>query len=257
MNSAVIFAELDTDLTNNLARATVFAKRPAPPPSQNYDLSVTKSVNKDTVFTGEELFYVLNIENHGPKTAYNVVLRDSLPGYLAPLSYSTNPDSSYLNCIFWHIDSLPAAQTLDFTITARSADALPQSPTTIVNSLFAIAANDTNSTNNRATAQVVVIEYEENCEKSYYFDQNVFRPDTGIPLTIFFAMENPSNVRLELYDITGYNITTLLDAFYDIGLHSYTWNGKKDDGLKVGSGVYIITFRTNTLLCWKKVIIVR
>ncbi len=256
VNIASATAALDTDPSNNTDSATLLAMRPVPPPP-NYDLSITKTANKDTVFCSEEVSYQITVENHGPGTAYDVVLADSLPNYMAPFQYSSNPDSSYLSIVFWRFDSLMSSQRVTFTYTARAADALPHSPMAIVNTLLVDAAQDTNSSNDRTTAKVVALEYQEDCEKSYYFDQNVFRPDTGVPLGIFFALAEPSNVRLELYDITGYNITTLHEDFYTAGMHSYYWNGNTGEGQKIGSGVYIITYRTETLLCWKKVIVVR
>ncbi len=84
---------------------------------------------------------------------------------------------------------------------------------------------------------------------------NVVHPESdGIPID--FVVPG-GRVEMNLYDVAGRFITTLVDASYEPGSHTLFWNGMTEQGQLVGSGVYLITMRTETENTWKKMIIVR
>lgn len=64
-------------------------------------------------------------------------------------------------------------------------------------------------------------------------------------------------VDVDLYDVSGRLITKIANQHYSDGWHTITWNGKTESGLDVGSGVYLVTLRTEKANMWKKIIIVR
>ena len=64
---------------------------------------------------------------------------------------------------------------------------------------------------------------------------NPFNPSTNIRFTVPAAME----VSLEIYNITGQRIRTILSAAQTLGEHSIMWDGRDDDGLISPSGVYV------------------
>jgi hypothetical protein len=65
---------------------------------------------------------------------------------------------------------------------------------------------------------------------------NPFNPVT----TIAFELSRPSNVSIEIVDIAGRRVQTLLaGAPYTIGQHRITWNGRSERGVPVASGVYL------------------
>jgi hypothetical protein len=64
---------------------------------------------------------------------------------------------------------------------------------------------------------------------------NPFNPSTSIRFTVPAAME----VALEIYNITGQRIRTILSATQTLGEHSIVWDGRDDDGLISTSGVYV------------------
>ncbi len=66
---------------------------------------------------------------------------------------------------------------------------------------------------------------------------NPFNPETVIK----FQMSQPENVRIDVYDINGKWITTLVDGQKSAGSYSTLWNGKNNDGLSVASGIYYYT----------------
>jgi len=63
---------------------------------------------------------------------------------------------------------------------------------------------------------------------------NPFNPST----TISYQLPTSSDVRLEIYNLKGQLVKTLVNARQDCGYHSITWNGTDANNLNVASGVY-------------------
>lgn len=63
---------------------------------------------------------------------------------------------------------------------------------------------------------------------------NPFNPQTNIQ----FSLSANSDVRLEIFDILGRHVSTLVDKRLEPGKYSVTWNGNDQDGAAVASGVY-------------------
>ena len=57
--------------------------------------------------------------------------------------------------------------------------------------------------------------------------------------TIEYALKEPGNICLEIYNIRGQKINTLVDEFKDAGYHHIIWNGKDDNNQPVSSGIYL------------------
>jgi uncharacterized repeat protein (TIGR01451 family) len=159
INSSRVSAGNDSNMANNFTRRAVVAidtTAPPPPPRPNTDLQLAKSASKDTVVAGEEFSYQLIVENLGPATAFDIVVRDTIPDLLTPSGF----DSSSGNVLFWRFDSLafspnPSERTINIDYQARVADSLAVSPITLTNSSRVSADNDTNAVNNLARAAVV------------------------------------------------------------------------------------------------------
>ncbi len=64
---------------------------------------------------------------------------------------------------------------------------------------------------------------------------NPFNPTT----TITLSLPQESKVSLEVYDITGRKVRTLLKEALPAGVHKISWDGRNENGEAVGSGVYI------------------
>ena len=69
---------------------------------------------------------------------------------------------------------------------------------------------------------------------------NPFNPETKI----VFNLPEEGNVKLEIYNIKGQKIITLLDCYMSPGRSEMIWNGKDDNGKPVGSGVYFYKLQT-------------
>jgi flagellar hook assembly protein FlgD len=82
---------------------------------------------------------------------------------------------------------------------------------------------------------------------------NPFNPQTKID----FALPASSNVRLEVYDLLGRRISTLVDGPYQPGRYSVIWNGKDAAGSPVASGVYFYRLTTDAGVQQEKMTLVR
>jgi hypothetical protein len=69
---------------------------------------------------------------------------------------------------------------------------------------------------------------------------NPFNPATEI----IFAAPRSGHVRLEIYDIIGRKVKTLLDENITAGLKAITWDGSSDSGYPVASGIYYYRLST-------------
>jgi hypothetical protein len=63
---------------------------------------------------------------------------------------------------------------------------------------------------------------------------NPFNPSTSIS---FFVPER-TRVTLEIFDVQGKRVHTMVNQALDMGLHARTWDGVGDNGLSVASGIY-------------------
>jgi subtilisin family serine protease len=64
---------------------------------------------------------------------------------------------------------------------------------------------------------------------------NPFNPATDVS----FALPRDSHVTLEIFNILGQKVRTLVDDDMEAGYQSVTWNGDDDQGRQVASGIYL------------------
>ena len=64
---------------------------------------------------------------------------------------------------------------------------------------------------------------------------NPFNPETVIE----YSMATEGYVSIDVFNIRGQKIRTLVDGFVGVGKHSVVWNGKDDNGREVVSGIYL------------------
>jgi Domain of unknown function (DUF362)/FlgD Ig-like domain len=83
---------------------------------------------------------------------------------------------------------------------------------------------------------------------------NPFNPST----TISFSASQRRAALLEIYDLTGRLIRTLLNGEVAAGNHSVLWDGRNERGISVGSGVYFYRLKLGTdFVSSKKMILMR
>jgi len=82
---------------------------------------------------------------------------------------------------------------------------------------------------------------------------NPFNPET----TISYSLKEQSNVVIEVYNILGQKIKTLVNEEMEAGLHSVIWHGTNDQGRNVASGIYFYRMNTNDYNRTRKMIFLK
>ena len=70
---------------------------------------------------------------------------------------------------------------------------------------------------------------------------NPFNPSTSIR----YQVSGITHVEINVYNVRGQLVRSLVNAEYPIGEHDVIWDGRDDNGLSVGSGVYFYRMKTN------------
>jgi hypothetical protein len=90
----------------------------------------------------------------------------------------------------------------------------------------------------------------------FYLAQNYpnpFNPET----TVEFALPKPSHVKLQIYNLLGQPIRTLIDEKIDAGFNSIKWEGRDDGGRQMPSGVYLYQMRAGSFVATRKLVLMR
>lgn len=82
---------------------------------------------------------------------------------------------------------------------------------------------------------------------------NPFNPET----TIRFDLQNTSQVRLQVYDILGRHVRTLIDESVSAGGHRINWDGRDDSGHAVASGTYIYRLENQDRILARRMVLLR
>jgi hypothetical protein len=82
---------------------------------------------------------------------------------------------------------------------------------------------------------------------------NPFNPET----TISFTIQNSNKVTLDVYNIKGQKIKTLLNDQINRGKHSIVWNGVDKNNNPVSSGVYLYSLKTRDQQITKRMLLLK
>ncbi|HXG01139.1 MAG TPA: T9SS type A sorting domain-containing protein [Bacteroidota bacterium] len=91
---------------------------------------------------------------------------------------------------------------------------------------------------------------------SYSLDQNYpnpFNPST----TIRYQLKKRSWVRLEVFNILGQRVRTLVNAEQLTGVRTVEWNGTNDSGVPVASGMYVYRLQAGEFIATRKALLLR
>ncbi|MCL2687184.1 MAG: hypothetical protein FWE58_01450 [Methanobrevibacter sp.] len=117
------------------------------------NLLITKTVDLDTAFNGEQLTYVVTIRNLGPDNATGVVVSDVLDYRLTHLnSHATGGNFNYLNGT-WFIGDMAVGDTVNLTINVTIhgvGDGL-------INNTANVTSNQGNNGTNNTTVNTTVL----------------------------------------------------------------------------------------------------
>ncbi|MCF7919233.1 MAG: T9SS type A sorting domain-containing protein [Candidatus Cloacimonetes bacterium] len=82
---------------------------------------------------------------------------------------------------------------------------------------------------------------------------NPFNPST----TIAFETQVDGNVVIDVYNVKGQLVNSLVNDNYDAGKHTVTWNGTDDNGNTLPSGVYFYNTKCGRYTTSKKMILMK
>jgi hypothetical protein len=82
---------------------------------------------------------------------------------------------------------------------------------------------------------------------------NPFNPTTAVK----FSLNQATNVRIDVYNIKGEKVKTLVNEELEAAFHTIVWNGDDAYGRNVGSGVYFYKMRAGKYTSTKKMILMK
>lgn len=101
-----------------------------------------------------------------------------------------------------------------------------------------------------------IIEHVFTLPSEYSLSQNYpnpFNPNT----TIEFALLHQGHVRIDVYNIEGKMVRTLLGEHLQAGYHSVIWDSRDDKGNPLSSGVYFYSIKTASFTESRKMILLK
>lgn len=82
---------------------------------------------------------------------------------------------------------------------------------------------------------------------------NPFNPNTNIN----FSIANDANVRIDVFNLKGQKVRTLVNELMEAGNHKVIWDGTNDRGNEVGSGIYLYRMESLDYTTTKKMILMK
>lgn len=82
---------------------------------------------------------------------------------------------------------------------------------------------------------------------------NPFNPTTRIE----FSVPEDTRVRVEIYNLLGEKVRTLVDAEKEAGNHTILWDSKDSSGIEMPAGVYLIQMNAGSFSDMKKMMLVK
>ena len=106
-------------------------------------------------------------------------------------------------------------------------------------------------------------EYVEENREGIPFEPIAFQLDQSFPnpfnseATINYHLKDTVPVLVEVYDLVGRRVRTLVDTHQDAGSYSVIWDGRNEAGVSVASGVYLYRLHAGVYTQTEKMLLVR
>jgi hypothetical protein len=107
-----------------------------------------------------------------------------------------------------------------------------------------------------SAAKPIAADENAGTPNAYALDQNYpnpFNPSTQIR----FQLPKAQRVTLEIFNIRGQKVRTLIDSRYSAGSHEVVWNGLNNRGRQVASGIYVYKIRAGNFTQTRKMNLIR
>jgi predicted nucleotidyltransferase len=79
----------------------------------------------------------------------------------------------------------------------------------------------------------------------------------GSVTTIQFDMPAPGHVRLEVFDVHGRRVRTLISATVDTGRHTCAWDGHDEVGRSTAPGIYFLRMKSGAFRASQKLVLIK
>jgi hypothetical protein len=101
---------------------------------------------------------------------------------------------------------------------------------------------------------------EDNSSPPHIFDlkqnyPNPFNPITSIPYSV--GGDKPALVTLNIYDVRGSLVRTMVSATKQPGEYKALWDGRNESGQRVASGIYFYQIKSGNFVQSKKLVLLR
>ena len=74
---------------------------------------------------------------------------------------------------------------------------------------------------------------------------------------VVYELEEPSHLRLAVYDVGGRQIAILFEGFQNSGQYSRVWNGRDAAGRQLPAGMYYLELRSESRTVVRKLVVIR
>ncbi len=74
---------------------------------------------------------------------------------------------------------------------------------------------------------------------------------------IQYSLPKSMHVKIEIYNLLGHKITTLVNVIKEAGMHTVEWNGQNDNGENMSTGLYFYRLRAGDFSAMKKCALVK
>ena len=260
-----------TDVTRFYPSISVYQfNNPMPSPAKElYELSIDNIASGDFQQAMENMFEIIDLY---PETDYAIDAVRMLPNLQVTigtevdelLDYLDNIESTNLISSISEIKAVTNMYNMRFSQAIEGFDLIIEQLEDTIESLFAelnreymiwkqaqeagsrvaaVANEHYNKERYRILSKILNFNIdEENLDEKLPVIEslaahnypNPFNPET----TIRFSVPTSGNVKIDIYNIRGQRVTTLLNETLNYGHHSAVWNGTDSNGRSVGSGVY-------------------
>ena len=110
----------------------------------------------------------------------------------------------------------------------------------------------------QAQTHIIVLEKEKEFgELPTGCYNNVFNPAKGERALIVVELSEQARVKLDLYNTKGNKIRELADEEKEADVYKYYWDGKDDNDIVVGSGLYFVHIQAGDYKKTKKIVVVK
>lgn len=92
--------------------------------------------------------------------------------------------------------------------------------------------------------------------QDYALEQNYPNPFNA-GTVIRFMVPTDGNVKIDVYNILGRRVRTLVDEFRSAGTHQTDWNGRSDNGEEVATGVYFYRITAENFTSTRKMVLLK